>query len=259
MAERKIPESKIRKVEEIAGLIKKNNTLLVVSTVNLPSGQFQEIRKKIRDKAEIRVLKKNLVIKSLESLGGGILKLKDHVNDNTALIFSQLDPFQVAAILSENKSSAKAKIGQIATVDISVDPGPTDLVPGPAITELQSLGLKIAIEEGKITIREGKVIVKSGEPVKEAAASLMNKLNITPFKVGFEPIAAYSSKDKKIYTGIKIDKTQTLHDLKSAYAKALALAVAIAYSCKETITLLISKAASHEKALQKFLKTENKS
>ena len=58
--EREIPETKKKKLKEILDLIKENDTFLIVSTMNLPSGQFQEIRKKIRDFAEIRVVKRHL-------------------------------------------------------------------------------------------------------------------------------------------------------------------------------------------------------
>ncbi len=256
MPERKIPEIKQKTVKEVAQLIKENDTFLLASTRGLQSGQFQEIRKKMRGIAEIKVAKKNLVLKAIEIEGTEIQKIKPYVIDNTALIFSKLDPFQLAALLSENKSPAKARIGQIAEADIAIEPGPTELVPGPAISELQSLGLKIAIEEGKIHIKEGKVIVRAGEPVKEAAASLMNKLNIQPFSIGFETIAAYSHTEKKIYAGIKIDKKKTLEDLKQVYGKALAFAVSIAYASKDTVKYLFMKAASHEKALLRFIKTE---
>ncbi len=255
--EREIPEAKKKQLREILALIKENDTFLIVSTMNLPSGQFQEIRKKIRDFAEIRVMKKTLATKAIDSLEGEVKKLKEHVTDNTAMIFSKFDPFHLCAILSENKSPAKAKTGQRANEDIIVESGPTDLVPGPAISELQSLGLKISIEEGKIHIKEGKVIVKAGEPIKEAAAGLMSKLNIIPFKIGFEPIAAYSNKDKKVYVGIKIDKTKTLEDLKTAYARALAFAVARAYASKDTIIYLLGRAAAHAKSLGKYLKAED--
>lgn len=258
MATKKIPEIKLKKLQEILAFIKENDTFMVASTMSLPSSQFQDIRKKLRGIAEIRVVKKTLAIRAIDSMEGEVKKLKEHVTDNTALIFSKIGPFQLSALLSENKSPTKAKVGQISGEDISVEPGPTDLVPGPAISELQSLGLKISIEDGKITIKEGKVIVKAGEPIKEAAASLMSKLNINPFKIGFEPIAAYSSNDKKVYIGIKIDKAKTLEDMKAAYRKALALAVSITYASKDTIASLIAKAASHEKVLSKFIKSENK-
>jgi large subunit ribosomal protein L10 len=257
MAQKKISEAKAKKVKEIIRFINDSDTFMVVSSMSLPSGQFQEIRKKIRGSAEMMVVRKKIMLKVLESLGGEIAKIGDHINENTALIFSKLNPFEISAMLSENKSPAKAKAGQTAEEDISIEPGPTDLVPGPAISELQSLGLKIQIEDGKITIREGKVIAKAGQPITAPAAGLMSKLNILPFKIGFEPIAAYSGVDKKIYVGINVDKAKSLSEFKNSYSGAIALAVSLAYPAKEALPFILAKAAAHEKAISKLIKTDS--
>ena len=79
---------------------------------------------------------------------------------------------------------ARAKVGQIVDDNVVIEPGPTELIPGPVVSELGSLGLKFAVEEGKISIKEGKTILKAGEAVSEAAASIMNKLDMKPIAVG---------------------------------------------------------------------------
>jgi len=53
---------------------------------------------------------------------------------------------------------------------------------------------------------QDKVIVKEGKEISEAVASIMAKLDIIPFEVGVEPIAAFDGETKKIYADIKIDK-----------------------------------------------------
>jgi large subunit ribosomal protein L10 len=244
-----ISAKKLKAVTELTNLMKKNKTFMVCSIKGLPGKQFQSIKKQIRDIATIKVVKKSTALKAIESSGIEIKKMTAYVIEDSALIFSQIDAFELSGILSQSKSPVAAKTGQIANEDIEIEPGPTDLVPGPVISELGSLGLKIAIEDGKITIKEKKIIVKKGEPIKEAAAGLMSKLDIKPFSIGFEPVAAYDSNDKKIYTGIKINKEKTLEETKTAYSRALAFAVKIVYPCKETIMFLLAKAAMNEKAL----------
>ena len=83
----------------------------------------------------------------------------------------------------------------------------------------------------------------------------MPKLEIKPFTIGFVPIAAFDNKEGKLYTDIKIDREGTLEALKTAYAKALAFAVELAYTSQDTIKLLIAKAASHERALNTLTNT----
>lgn len=257
MREKEIPENKLKSVDGIAELIKKNKTFMIASIKGLPGKQFQIIKNKLKEHAKIKVLKKNIVIRAIEKANiGSLIPMKQHVKEDSALFFSDLNPFELSSILSDYKTPATAKKGQIAPEDIIIEPGPTDLVPGPVISELGALGLKIAIEEGKINIKEKKVIVKQGEIINEAASGLMSKLDIKPFRVGFEPIAAYDSVEEKVYTNIKIDKEKTLEELKHAFSKTLAFAVSLAYPCKETIKFLLGKAARQEKALSSLIKPE---
>ena len=202
--------------------------------------------------------KKNIVIRAIDSAGINELgSLKDIIEANCIILFSDKDPFELAAILNDNKTPSYAKAGQIAPDDIIVEPGPTELTPGPAISELGALGIKIAIEEGKISIREPKTIVKKGDMISGKAASIMMKLGIKPISIGLLPLAAYSRKDNAVYKGIKVNRSETISMLKEMYSKALAFAVSMSYACKETISYLIFKAYRHETALQRFLNTEN--
>ncbi|MEK6926413.1 MAG: 50S ribosomal protein L10 [Nanoarchaeota archaeon] len=250
----KIPEKKTREVEVMKNLIKTRKTILLASIKNIPASQFQEISKKLRGKAEIKVPKKNLIFMALDSSGKeAVKKLKEKISDNTAILFSDLDSFELAAELIRNKTPAKAKPGQEAPEDIIIEAGPTDLVPGPAITELGALGIQIQIEKGKINIKVAKTIAKKGEKISKGAAELMSKLDIKPFKIGFIPVCSLDVQNEKIYLDIKIDPEETIENLKKTFSKALAFAVAIEYPCEDTIKLLISKAAGHERALNSIL------
>ncbi|MBI2632120.1 50S ribosomal protein L10, partial [Candidatus Pacearchaeota archaeon] len=214
---KEIPDYKIKTVSELVKKIKDSNTILIASTKGLPSSQFHEIKKSLRGKAEIRVAKKNLVIRALDNvIREGVRDLEKYILSDVAIFFSSLDAFELSALLSENQSPAKAKAGEIAPEDITIEPGPTSLVPGPAISELSSVGLKVAVEGGKLAIKQGATVAHKGEEIKENVASVLAKLDILPMKVGFEPIAAYDTKDKKVYSGIKIDKKKTLEELKTA-------------------------------------------
>ncbi|PIN77864.1 50S ribosomal protein L10 [Candidatus Woesearchaeota archaeon CG10_big_fil_rev_8_21_14_0_10_34_12] len=254
-----VSEEKKKAVKKLSEEILKSKTVMVASIKSLPSSQFQKIRKNLRGKAKVSVAKKKMTIRAIdECKKGTLMNLKPYITENSALLFSDLDAFELSAILSENKAPMKAKIGQISDKDIEIEAGPTDLVPGPVITELGSLGLKIAVEDGKIAIKENKIIVKNGEAVNEAASSLMNKFNMTPFFIRLEPIAAYDALAEKIYKDLKIDKEETLKKLKQEYTQALAFAVSVAYPCKETISRLIQKAALQEKALSTLVKADVK-
>jgi len=245
-----IPEYKVKLVKGLVDKIKNSKTILLASTKKLPSSQFHEIKKKLRGKADIRVSKKSIILRAIDESNKPELKnLKEKIVADVALFFSDLDAFELSSLLSDNQSSAKAKAGDIAEEDIKIEPGPTDLLPGPAISELSSVGLKVAVENGKLSIKQEVIVAKAGEPIKENVASVLSKLNILPLKVGFEPLLAYDDESKKIYLGIKIDKKATLERMKVDIKEALGFAVGIEYPTKETVVFFISKAGIEEKLL----------
>jgi len=252
-----VPEFKKKIVTELTDLIKKSKTILLASIKNLPASQFQEIGKKLRGKAIIKVPKKNLALRAIEKSGNEELKkLEAHLDNSIALLFSDLDTYELAAELLKNKSPAKAKPGQIAPIDIEISAGPTDLPPGPAISELGSVGLQVQIENGKITIREPRVIVSAGKIILQNAADVMSKLDIKPFSIGYIPVAGYDLEKNKLYLNIKINAEETKSNLKEAFSRALSFAVNISYYEIETTPLMIQKAASHEKKLLKIITGE---
>lgn len=250
---RKIPEWKVKLVSELKKLLKEKRTILLASIKNLPGSQFQEISKKLRGTAILKVPRKNLILRAIEeSKGDEMQKLKEKIDNSVAILFSDMDSFELAADLLKSKSPAKAKPGQIAPEDIVVKAGPTELVPGPAISELGALGIQIQIKEGKIEIRTDKVIVKKGAVISQQAADVMSKLGIKPFSIGFTPIAAFDSKENKFYSEISIDTEKTIEELKNAFGRALPFAVSRGYISKDTIKHLLQRAERHAKSLEKF-------
>jgi len=255
--EKDIPEKKLKSVEEITNLIKESDSVVIVSIKNLPTSQFQSIKKKLKDKAVVKVVKKNIINRAIDSIKKGAIKnFKKYLKEDQALIFSELDAFELSVILSKNKSMARAKAGQEVAEDIVIEPGPTELVPGPVVSELGNLGIPFAIEDGKINIRKKKVILKAGDKASEEAVSIMGKLDMKPIAVGLEPLVAYDNKEEKIYEDIKIDIEKTIDDLKSSMQRALGFAVDVVYYCKDTLKFLFGRASSYEKALTSKIKYE---
>ncbi len=258
--EKPIAEHKVKTLNKLAELIENKRTTLIVSIKNIPSSQFQQIRAKLRGKALIMVPKKSLVQRAIDKIEkGGVKNLREYYKGDCAILFSDIGPFELSGILSKEKTPAKAKTGQIAPEDIEIEAGPTELVPGPAISELSSLGLQVEVKEGKLNIKNNKVIVKQGEKINENAAGIMSKLDIMPFSIGLEPLIAYDNKKDKIFTDIKINSEQVLKELKHIAGRTFAFAYSIGYICKETIKLLLGKANSEVNVLNKLIRTDEKS
>jgi large subunit ribosomal protein L10 len=245
-----IPQYKKDLVAKIAEKIKKSNTVLIASTKGLPASQFQKIKKSLRGKAEVVVAKKSIVVRAIASVEKGALQnLKDKVGADVCLMFSDMDTYELAGVLVDNQSASKAKAGDAMPEDIEIEAGPTELIPGPAISELGAVGLKVKVENGKLAVVTNTVIAKEGDVIDDKVASVMGKLGIEPMKVGFIPVTAYDAKDDMVYTEIKIDKEGALASLREAVEKALGFAVNVGYTVKETIGYFIAKAGAEEKAL----------
>lgn len=252
-----IPEKKIQLVKELSDLAKNKKTILIASIKNIPASQFQEIMKKLRGKAIIKVPKKNLIFKALDSSSEEKIKeLKNYIHEDIAVLFSDLDAFELASELAENKTPAAAKAGQEAPEDIEIPAGPTDLPPGPAISELGEIGLQVQIEKGKISIKESKVIAKQGEKISPQVAAVMSKLEMKPFTIGFISLCAFDTQENKLYSEIKIDKEEAVENIKEAFAKAQGFAVSIGYISEDTIKFLLSKAAAHANKINRIINGE---
>ena len=247
---------KEKDVNNLAESIKKSKTLMVASIKSLPSKQFQNIKKSIREHAEVKVAKKNIMMRALKA--ANVSGLDEYVGADCAFVISDLDAYELAGILAKKKTPVFAKAGQVAEDDIEVKDGPTDMVPGPAISELGALGLQVAVEDGKIAIKAPKVVITKGQTINENAASIFQKLNIMPFSVGLNINVAYDVVSKKIFTELKIDPEGYTEDLKQAAGKALGFAQKIVYICKETIGYFLAKGNAHGNALTKFDVEEEK-
>ncbi|MCU0642426.1 MAG: 50S ribosomal protein L10 [archaeon] len=258
IVKREVPASKIKVVNDLVSEIKKSKTILVASTKGLPSSQFHEIKKNFRGKADIRVAKKSAILRAIETAKRGNLKdLEPVITADIALFFSDIEPFELSGLLADNQSPTKAKAGDIAPEDINVEPGPTSLVPGPAISELSGVGLKVAVEGGKLAIKLPHTVVKKGGEIKANVAGVLAKLDIKPMKVGFEPVAAYDSASDKVYIGIKIDKKKAYEQLREMIAKALGFAVGRGYAAAETVKFFIAKAGREEIALTNLVNSKS--
>ncbi len=248
--EKAIPKEKVALVKKLADNMKKHRTILIASCRGLPSSQFHSIKKSLRGISEVTMVKKKAAIRAIDATGKKALEtLKQQLVADIAFFFSDRDAFELSGILTDNQIPSKARAGDISPEDIEIQPGPTELVPGPAISELSGVGLKVAVKEGKLEIIKGAVVVKKGEPVKENVASVLGKLGISPMRVGFIPLAAYDANDDKVYVGIRIDKHATLEELRDLIRRATAFAVKLNYTTAETVKYFISKAAMEEKAL----------
>src|SRR3989344_5729642 len=251
---------KEKQVQDLAGRIKRARTLMIVSVNSLPSKQFQDIKKVIRNEAYVKIAKKNIIMRALQQLGkDSLTNLESHIHADIALVLSDKEGYELARILNQKKTPAYAKAGQIAPDDIIVKAGPTNLVPGPAISELGAVGIQISIENGKISIKADKMVLQGGKEIKGNVASLLQKLDIKPFSVVLIPLVIYDTQSEQLYTHISIDPQGATNALAMSAGKALGFAQKIEYYCRETIGYFLAKANAQGVALSKSAKAKGSS
>lgn len=236
------PKWKVQTVEELRKMFKSYPVVAIVGFRGVPSNQMQKIRRELRGKALIKVVKNTLIEKALEGLDDNYKKLEDFLYDQTALVFTDMNPFKLYRLLEETKEPSPLKPNQVSPVDVVVEKGPTPIAPGPMMAELQNAGIPVAIERGKVVVRETVTVVKAGEVVKPEVARALALLEIKPIKVGLDTRAIYD--DGVILTPdvLAIDTEKVKEQFIDAYQKALNLAVNCAYVTEETAEILLIKA-----------------
>jgi large subunit ribosomal protein L10 len=238
-----VSQKNVQMVKEVSEQLKKYPVVGILNMHSLPASQLHQIRTKLRGKAVIRMVKKRLIILALKESGlKGLETLGERLQGEPALVMTELNPFKLAHMIDKNKSSAPAKDGDVAPMDIVVNAGPTPLPPGPVIGELQKAKIPATIEGDKIHVREDTVIAKEGDEINSLLAGVMAKLGMTPMEIGLNLLAAWESGtvyDKGI---LFIPQERYVQDLVSAHQGAFNLAYNIGYPTKETLPLLLSKA-----------------
>ncbi len=244
-----IPEWKVKDVEELIEKISKSRVVGVVGVREIPASNLQQMRGSLRGNVEIRMVRNTIARRALEASAPEIRPLADFIEDQTALIFSNDNPFKLNSLLEKGKQPMPIKAGSRAPKDIVVEAGETTFSPGPMVGKLQAAGIPAAIKGGKVVINQRIVLAKEGEIVPAKTADILKTMEIFPRNVGLELRAAceggliFKSKDLSVNVDSKIA------ELCNASAKALSFAVEIGYTTPVTIGPMLQKAQTKARAL----------
>ena len=245
-----LKKEKPKEVEKLVNLIKGYSVIGILNMHAMPAKQLQKIRDALRDKAKIRMSKKNLIKKAFEKAKiNGIDKLEKYLKGELSLILTNENPFKLYKYLKKNKTPAAAKAGQVATKDILIEKGPTQFSPGPAISTLQKIGLKTTVQNGKIAILKDKVVCKKGEEITPEMVDVFSLLKIEPMEIGLELEAVLENGTVYDKNVLNIDEEEYLNKLTRAIHQAVNLSVGICYPTPLTIELIVAKCFAEAKTL----------
>ncbi|MGZ4891008.1 MAG: 50S ribosomal protein L10 [Halobacteriota archaeon] len=237
------PVWKDDEVTSIKAEAETHKVIAVVSIHGIPARQFQNIRAELRDVARIKVTRNTLIHRALKEAGEATLKLFENVEGQTALVFTDLNPFKLFKLLENSRTPAPAKAGDRAPTDIIVEKGATSFRPGPIVGDLQNAGIPAAIEKGKIVIRETKTVAKAGEAISVRLAGVLQRLEIYPMEVGLYLRAAYDGDVLYVPEDLRIDEKAYFGQFVLAVSNALNLSINAAYPTSLTAAPLLQKAS----------------
>ncbi|RDE16529.1 MAG: 50S ribosomal protein L10 [Candidatus Thorarchaeota archaeon] len=245
-----VPQWKKDEVTQLVSMIKKSKMVGLVIVAGIGAKQLQTIRDSLRGSATLKMARNTLMIRAIkESKTKGLEALADHVKGAVAFIFSDKDPFTLSKFLSESKSKAPAKVGQVATNDIKVPAMNTGVAPGPFISELAALKIPARVKTGVIHITDDTVVVKKGETVSSAMALVLSRLGIEPMELRLRLAAAFTDGSVITAQAFEVNLEGLLKEVILAHQYAMNLSVNIEYPTAETITIMLGKANLEAKNL----------
>jgi|YelNatPaOPRAMG01_1025707.scaffolds.fasta_scaffold01259_13 large subunit ribosomal protein L10 len=246
-----VREEKIKAVEELKKMIESYPVIGIVDLFKLKTAPLQEIKKGIESFATLKVVRKSILLHALKSSSKeNIKKLEEFIPLQPAVLFSNLDCFKLYGEIKKIRPKVFAKEGDIAEEDIMVKAGPTQLLPGPVISEFAKVKIPIGTEGGKIVIRKDTVVAKKGDKISKDLAAVLRKLQIKPVSVSLKIVAFFDN--GKIYSSevLSLVGEGYLNLIKECFRKALNVSIAIGYPTKENIGYLLSKAYQEAKLLE---------
>ena len=235
---------KAAQVDEIKKLLDEYSGLGVASLQKVRAAQLQEMKKKLKDVADIRVLKNTLIRRAVADYKNkpDLSKIEPLLSGPNIFLFTNLNPFKLSILLEKGRVKTTAKAGDVAAIDVIVPAGNTGLPPGPVISQLGSVGLPTRIEGGSVWINKDTMVAKKGDVIDTRLAGVLSKMNIKPVEVGLILRAVYEEGLVITDEQLHIDVDDFKKSLVEALSNALNLSLNAGYPTPETISLLLQTA-----------------
>jgi len=239
----KVQPWKVEVVRELKELFTKYPVVGIIDVTGIPTAQLQVIRRRLSDRVRFKVAKKTLILKALEELGVEKSKVEPYLRGTVMLAFTDINPFKLYKMLESEKVAVEAKPGQVATKEIVVPEGPTEITPGPMLGVLGRFKIPYEVRGGKVYIKKATVVAKPGDVISPELASILLKLGIKPFEVSIKPHAVYDGGIVIPEDMLRVDIEALKREVQDSLVEAFKLAVGIAYpEIPEAITASLLEA-----------------
>ena len=244
------PKKKTEMYQQLQELPKKYKVLAVVNLEKVRASQLLPLRKKLGEDVKIFSIKNKIAKKALEKLDvKGIEKTIAQLKGQCVFLFTNMSPFKLNVLLGKNKVMLAARGGDIASMDVIVEPKNTGIAPGPMLTEFKENGIPTKIDQGTIWIMKETTPVKKGGVVSEKLATLLGKLDIKPIEAKIVLSSALEEGIQYSKEEMIIDVEKFREELIQSHQEAIALSIEVAYITPDNIEPILSKAAQSARSL----------
>ena len=244
------PKKKTEMYQQLQELPKKYKVLAVVNLEKVRASQLLPLRKKLGEDVKIFSIKNKIAKKALEKLDvKGIEKTIAQLKGQCVFLFTNMSPFKLNVLLGKNKVMLAARGGDIASMDVIVEPKNTGIAPGPMLTEFKENGIPTKIDQGTIWIMKETTPVKKGGVVSEKLATLLGKLDIKPIEAKIVLSSALEEGIQYSKEEMIIDVEKFREELIQSHQQAITLSIEAGYITPDNIEQILSKAAQSARSL----------
>ena len=238
------PKKKTQMYQTLQELPKKYKVMALVRMEKVRASQLLPLRKKLQGKVEIVSIKDKVAQRAIEKLDlGGIEKMKEMLTGQCLFMFTDMSPFELNIFLSKNKILLAARGGDIASMDVIVQPKNTGIAPGPMLTEFKENKIPTKIDQGTIWILKETTPVKKGDVISAKLAALLGKLDIKPIEAGIVLNAALSESVLFSEEQLVVDVEKIKMQLVQANQQAVSLSIEASYITEDNIIQILAKAS----------------
>ncbi|MGI0133007.1 MAG: 50S ribosomal protein L10 [Thermoplasmata archaeon] len=246
-----VSPAKLARVAAVKTTLLARPMTALVGLRGVPAAALQKMRRELTDRGHpIHVAPNTLIRHALEAAVAERPSLKpllEQVNDQTAIMSTEGNPFALYQELVRTRSPTPARGGEVAPQDIFVPAGTTSFKPGPIVGELQHAGFPAAIEKGKVVLKKDTTIVRAGATISREVATMLTRLEIFPLEVGLHLRAVVDGDAYYPPSVLHVDLDARRAEFVRAHRQAIGVALEVAYPSKVTTPLLLARA--HRQAL----------
>jgi large subunit ribosomal protein L10 len=242
---------KVARVRALTDSVLSKPLTALVGVRGVPASALQSMRRELRARGHPIVVATNSSLRHALSDAAkkrpALAPLLDRVQDQTALLTTEGNPFAIFDQFARTRSPTPARGGEVAPQDILVPAGTTSFKPGPIVGELQHAGFPAAIEKGKVVLKKDTTIVRAGQTISREVAGLLTRMDIRPLEVGLAVRGLVDGETFYPPEVLAVDLDAQRAELGRAARRALGVALELAFLTPSTVPLLVQRA--HRRAL----------